>query len=176
MDVEKIKSMIAPVVKSYGVEINSLSFRYLRSGALLRVFVDRRISEPVPVPYPGSPVDLGLLEGLSREISATIAACVPGGAAWSLEISSPGLDRPISPDELRFFIQHPVRVAMRAPVAGRRNFSGKLVGVDEADGAVSAITLEVDQVVERLEVAGIESARLNPVFPQPQPKNKKKKG
>jgi ribosome maturation factor RimP len=176
MDLERIKSIILPVVASYGVEVTSLSFRYLRSGALLRVLVDRKITAPVPVPYPGSPVDLSLLEKLSREISAVVEASLSGGSKWSLEISSPGLDRRISDaEEYRFFVNHPMRVTLRAPLMGRRNFSGKLVAVDEVEGAVEAISIETDQGVERLSVADIEASRLVPLFPEPSAGRSKKK-
>lgn len=176
MDLEKIKSIILPVVASYGVEVTSLSFRYLRSGALLRVLVDRKITAPVPVPYPGSPVDLSLLERLSKEISAVVEASLSGGSKWSLEISSPGLDRRIADaSEYRFFINHPMRVTLRVPLMGRRNFSGTLVAVDEAEGAVEAISIQTEQGVERLSVADIENARLTPLFPDPSAGRTKKK-
>jgi len=179
MDLERIKSIILPVVASYGVEVTTLSFRYLRSGAMLRVLVDKKIAAPVPVPYPGSPVDLGLLERLSREISAVVEASLSGGAKWSLEISSPGLDRRIaSVDEYKFFVNHPMRVTLRVPVMGRRNFSGTLVAVDEVGGAVEAISIQTEQGLERLNVADIEAARLTPLFPEPstgRPRKKKKR-
>jgi ribosome maturation factor RimP len=138
--------------------------------------VDKKITAPVPVPYPGSPVDLGLLERLSREISAVVEASLSGGSRWSLEISSPGLDRHISdPGEYKFFVNHPMRVTLRVPVMGRRNFSGKLVAVDEADGAVDTISIQTEQGIERLRAADIEAARLTPLFPEPSAGRSKKK-
>jgi ribosome maturation factor RimP len=177
MDTEKIKSIITPVVKSHGVEITDVSMRYLKSGALLKIYVDRKIEAPVPVPYPGSPVNLQLLEGLSREISSALEAYQAGGGRLILEVSSPGLDRLIAgDDEYKYFIHHSLKISLRLPLDGRRNFTGTLEAVEEQEGRAKTLTIQTTEGPAKLEVADIESARLSPQFPEPaRPKKGKKK-
>ena len=177
MDTEKIKSIIAPVVKSHGVEITDVSLRYLKSGALLRIYVDKKIEAPVPLPYPGSPVSLQLLEGLSREIASALDAYQTGGGRLILEVSSPGLDRLIAGDEeYKYFINHSLKISLRFPQEGRRNFTGALTAVEEQDGKARTLMIQTTKRPARLEVAGIETARLNPQFPEStRPKKGKKK-
>jgi len=176
MDLKRITNIIMPVIKSYDMEITSLSFRYYKSGALLRVYVDRKITSTVPHPYPGSPVGLKMLERISKEITAAISAYGIGGKRCSIEVSSPGLDRPIaSDDEYKFFINHPVKVMLKDLKNERRKFTGKLISVEEAGDEVKSISIETDQGLERIDISGIEKTRLNPLLPEPSKKKKKGK-
>ncbi len=77
---------------------------------------------------------------------------------YTLEVSSPGLDRKLTrPAHFQRFVGEDVRVRLRVPVDGRRNFRGRLTAADEQD-----IEVEVDGQVHHLAMAAIESARLVP--------------
>jgi ribosome maturation factor RimP len=79
-----------------------------------------------------------------------------------LEVSSPGLDRPlVKPADYERFAGNPVKTALRVPLAdGRRRLKGMLLGL--ADGMVN---LEVDGGALAVPFADIESTRLAPRFP-----------
>ncbi|MFH1437764.1 MAG: hypothetical protein ABIJ56_18800 [Pseudomonadota bacterium] len=176
MDSERIKSIIAPIIESYDVEITDFSFAYVRSGVSLRVNVDRKISAPAPLPYPGSTIDLKTLERISKEITAAFEAYSLGGKNFSLEVSSPGLDRPIPrPEEYRFFVGHELAILLKYPLNGRRRFKGRLAAVEEEEGRAAAVIIESADERWTLEVAGIEKARICPQFPDPKKKTKKTK-
>jgi len=116
-----------------------------RSG-LLRVYIDK--TEGIGVE------DCAFVsEHLSR------AMAVEGWRYDRLEVSSPGLDRPLV-KELDFvrFSGHKARVVLRVPMEGRKNFTGKIASV--CDGAVSLVSDSGDTVV--LQYANIDKARLVP--------------
>ncbi|HKJ34940.1 MAG TPA: ribosome maturation factor RimP, partial [Solirubrobacterales bacterium] len=70
-------------------------------------------------------VDLGRCEQVTK-------ALLDLSAEWALEVSSPGLDRPLTkPDHYRRFIGSRVRVRTREAVEGRKNFTGRLEAADE---------------------------------------------
>lgn len=75
-----------------------------------------------------------------------------------LEISSPGLDRPLRrPDDFRRFEGQRAQLRMRVPLQGRKNFVGTLKGVSDEQ-----LKFEVDGVLMSLDLAQIEKARLVP--------------
>ncbi|HEY5764273.1 MAG TPA: ribosome maturation factor RimP [Rhodocyclaceae bacterium] len=77
-----------------------------------------------------------------------------------LEVSSPGMDRPLTkPEHFQRFIGHQAQIRVRIPVAGRRNFAGTLKQV--VDGRV-CLLVEKNEV--EIEFASIEKARLIPEF------------
>ena len=83
---------------------------------------------------------------------------IDGG--YTLEVSSPGADRPlVRPEHFDRFAGAQVRLRMRAPVAGRRRFSGRLVASGE-----EGIVLEMDGVAHELGFENIEMARIVPAW------------
>jgi ribosome maturation factor RimP len=86
-------------------------------------------------------VDLALCERVTGHLRDLLAA-------WSLEVSSPGIDRPLTkPDHFRRFLGRKVRVRTNEAIDGRRNFTGTLAAADDdsvsvvADGATVTIRL-----------------------------------
>jgi len=176
MDTEKIRSIVYPLAESHGVEITDLNISYSRAGTLLRVFVDKKLTNPVPVPYAGSCVDLNLLENLSREISSALEVYQERGEKFYLEVSSPGLDRLISKNnEYRFFIGHNIKVLLKYGIQGRKNFTGTLKGVDELNGTPVAISIDTCGESFHIQVNDIKMARLEPQFKKEQNLKKGKK-
>lgn len=97
---------------------------------------------------------------VSRQLSAVLDVEDLLQSAYSLEVSSPGLDRPLAkPAHFQRFIGSRVRVVMKGYVLGRRRFIGKLL---EADALV--VVVEVDGESYELPYADHDSARLEPVF------------
>ena len=93
---------------------------------------------------------------VSRQISAVLDVEDIIDAAYQLEVSSPGIDRPLfTPEHFRRYVGELVKVKMNVMVLGRRNFTGRLTAVEDELALV-----EVDGQVYDLPVDNMESARL----------------
>lgn len=94
---------------------------------------------------------------LSRAVSAALDAADPIEGAYQLEVSSPGIDRPlVRPADFARFAGHVARVELGEPIAGRRRFTGTLRGLDEA----GAVKLDLPEGPVTLPFAAIERAKL----------------
>jgi ribosome maturation factor RimP len=79
---------------------------------------------------------------------------------WSLEVSSPGADRPLTkPEHFRRFLGRRVKVRTDEEIAGRRNFTGTLTDADE-----EAVSVEANGSSVRIPLAGIRRSNLIPDF------------
>jgi ribosome maturation factor RimP len=98
---------------------------------------------------------------VSRQLSAIFDVEDPLPGSYVLEVSSPGLDRPlVTPEDFRKRVGETVKVKLRRPdETGRRNFTGVLVDATNDDAVV-----EVDKERFRLPYVVIERARLVPKF------------
>ena len=98
-------------------------------------------------------VDLKLCERVTGELRDLLES-------WSLEVSSPGADRPLTkPEHFKRFLGRRVRVRTLEQISGRRNFTGTLTEADE-DG----VSLEADGDAVRIPIAGIRRSNLIPEF------------
>lgn len=160
MEREKIRSVILPIVKSYGLQL--VNFVVSSIGRYyIRVDVDRNITSPVPVPYPGSSVELNVLEKINKEISAVLAAYGPEGARYTIEVSSPGPHRPIvEHGELKYFIGHRVKVQLKNPVDGKKTITGRITAVSETDANTCSVELIIDGKKENYKSSQFESINL----------------
>ena len=115
------------------------------SGGLIRVFIDR----------PGG-VNVDDCATVSNHLTRLFAA--EGIGYDRLEVSSPGLDRPLrQPKDFQRFAGERARVQMRVPIQGRKNFVGILRGVSDEQ-----VKLEVDGALICLDLAHVDKARLVP--------------
>jgi ribosome maturation factor RimP len=91
---------------------------------------------------------------MSRQISAQLDVEDPIEGRYTLEVSSPGLDRPLfSERDYARFAGRRIRLSTRVPLAGRRNFQGRLEGI--VDGAVTVTLEDGNRVaIPREQVAG----------------------
>jgi ribosome maturation factor RimP len=97
---------------------------------------------------------------VSRQISALLDVEDPISGEYLLEVSSPGMDRPLyTLDHFARFAGELIKLRLRAPVEGRRNFSGVLKGVEEDD-----VVVEVDAHEYLLPFDLIERANVVPRF------------
>ena len=136
-----------PAVESQGYELVDLELRLGGRDGVIRVFIDK-------------PEGVGLedCEMVSRQISALLDVEDPIPGHYVLEVSSPGLDRRLTKVEhFRRFAGEDVRIKLRFPLEGRRNFQGAIRAVDDEN-----IEVEVDGQSHRLPIATIASARLVP--------------
>jgi len=72
-------------------------------------------------------------EAISRALSAKLDVEDPIASAYTLEVSSPGIDRPlVRPDDYHRFAGHVAKIETRVPVAGRRRFSGRIAAATDS--------------------------------------------
>jgi ribosome maturation factor RimP len=133
--VEKVRTIAERVAAGYGLEIFDVQFRREAPGMVLRVRLDR----PGPAAKEEDSVSVGDCANVSRELSAIfdVEEVVP--TAYTLEVSSPGLDRPLrGPDDYRRFTGRLAKVVMRTKVDGQGFFRGRLAGVDGTEVLIDA--------------------------------------
>lgn len=149
MTVDELKLLLEPAIEKLGYELVDLEVSVGRRDGLVRLFIDR-------------PAGIGLddCETVSRQVSALLDVEDPIPGHYNLEVSSPGLDRPLTKREhFERFAGEDVRIRLRAPIDGRRNFRGALAAVEE-----DSIDVVVDGQSHRLPLADIASARLVPEY------------
>ncbi len=147
---QKVLDIVEPVVSGLGYEF--VGAEYLPQGkhSLLRVYID----------HPENGISLDDCEAVSRQLSSVLDVEDPISGQYSLEISSPGMDRPLFVAEhYQRFAGQQVKLRLAHVIDGRRNITAKLVG---CDGQV--VSLDVDGESVEVSLADIERARLVPVF------------
>lgn len=145
----ELENLIEPTVVNLGYELSDLELKLGGRDGVVRVFIDKPDG-----------VDLTDCEIVSKQLSAVLDVEDPLPGHYTLEVSSPGLDRKLTkPEHFQRFLGETVRVKLRFPLDGRRNFRGTLCAADDA-----RIEVEVDGEKYSLEIMAIESARLIPSF------------
>ena len=128
--VEKVRDIAGRVAADRGLEIFDVQFRREAPGMVLRIQIDR----PGPAATAEDSVSVEDCAHISRELSAILDVEDVVPAAYTLEVSSPGLDRPLRrPDDFRRFAGRQAKIVMRQKVDGQGYFRGKLGGLDGAD-------------------------------------------
>jgi ribosome maturation factor RimP len=133
--VEQVRTVAERVTAGYGLEVFDVQFRREAGGMVLRVQIDR----PGPAATAEDSVSVEDCARVSRDLSAIfdVEDVVP--TAYTLEVSSPGLDRPLRrADDYRRFAGRRAKLVMREAVDGQRFFKGVLGGVDENDVLIDA--------------------------------------
>lgn len=143
-------SLIEPIVTGLGYELVDIEYKPHPRNGLLRIYIDKEEG-----------ITLDDCEAVSRQVSAMLDVEDPVSGHYTLEISSPGLDRPLkkAADFERFSGEH-VKIKMSMPtIEGQRNFTGKLMGLKDND-----VMVEVDGEIHYLPLGGIDRARIVPQF------------
>lgn len=146
---EKLEQLLAPVVTALGYELVLLEFSPNSKHGLLRLYIDTAAG-----------ITVEDCEKVSREVAATLDVEDPISTAYSLEVSSPGLDRPlVRPEHYVRFLNEQARIQLVAPLNGRRRFVGWIRNVTD-----SAVSLQTAEGSVDLPFAEIERARLVPEY------------
>ena len=133
--VEKVRALAGRVAAGLGLEIFDVQFRREAPGMVLRVQIDR----PGPAAKAEDSVSVADCAQVSRELSAILDVEDIVPTAYTLEVSSPGLDRPLRrPDDYRRFVGRTAKIVMRERVDGQGFFRGKLGGVEGTDVLIEA--------------------------------------
>ena len=125
--VDRIRAIAERVAASFGLEVFDVQFRREAPGMVLRVQIDR----PGPAATAEESVSVDDCAKVSRDLSAILDVEDVVPAAYTLEVSSPGLDRPLRrPDDYTRFAGRRARLVMREKVDGQTFFLGRLAGLD----------------------------------------------
>lgn len=144
-----LRKLLEPGVSAAGFELVDVEMVGSQHNPTLRVYIDGPQG-----------VNVDDCARVSRQLSALLDVEDPLPGQYTLEVSSPGLDRPlVKPEDFRRFIGETIKVRMQQPVLGRRNFSGRLVDV-----AADHVVVEVDKEMFNLTFNDMERARLVPRF------------
>ena len=146
---EEIVELLAPTVNALGLQLLGAEFSASGSNALLRLYID----------VDGRYVSVEDCEAVSREVSAILDVNDQISSQYTLEVSSPGIDRPLfTPAQFERFIGEEAKVNLRLPQDGRRRLQGKILRV-EGDRIALGETDKPDFVIVH---DNIEKARLVP--------------
>ncbi|MEO7014323.1 MAG: ribosome maturation factor RimP [Dokdonella sp.] len=147
---EKLNELLTPLVTDLGLEFVGIEFSPSRGSSLLRVFIDA----------PERPVTVEDCERVSREISALMDVNDPIEGRYTLEVSSPGIDRPLfTIEHFVRFIGSEVKLSVALAIDGRQRFQGLIKAV-EGD----RIQLDQDGKDVQIAHANIVKAKLVPDY------------
>lgn len=142
---DTLLALIVPVVEA--LECEFWGMEYLSQGrhTTLRIYIEREAG-----------VLLEDCEKVSRQISAVLDVEDPISGEYTLEVSSPGVDRPLyTLDHYQRFIGQKVELRLRLPYEGRRKFSGTIAGVESDEVVIRAGDEEFLFPIDSIEKANI---------------------
>ncbi|MGO1246649.1 MAG: ribosome maturation factor RimP [Oceanisphaera sp.] len=146
---QRLTEMLTEPVEALGFEL--LGLEYVRAGkhSTLRLYIDHE-----------NGIEVTDCADVSRQVSAVLDVEDPISTEYDLEVSSPGMARPLfKPAHYQAIIGQKVELSLRMAVNNRRKLSGLLVAVDD-----TMISLEVDGTAFPVAFANIQKAHLVPNF------------
>jgi ribosome maturation factor RimP len=158
---QQMREAAARVAQSLGLDIFDVQFRREASGWVLRVFIDRptRLDAHgrVIVELPEHSIGVDDCQRVSHDLSALLDVEDPVDQAYTLEVSSPGLDRPLRDRrDYERFAGRIAKIVVRAAVDGQMHFEGRLRGVED-----DALVLETGRSkVTRIPLGNVARGRL----------------
>ncbi|NLC60864.1 MAG: ribosome maturation factor RimP [Gammaproteobacteria bacterium] len=152
-----ITDLLAPTVEAMGLELLGVEYLPMPGGSLLRLYIDRP-GTAHGSEVEGEGVSVDDCEAVSREVSAQLDVEDPISGNYTLEVSSPGLDRPLfTPAHFERFVGESAKIGLKLPQDGRRRLQGRIAGVE---GEV--IRLDVDGQEFEVAFGNVDKARLVP--------------
>jgi len=153
-DLDVLNAIIAPEAEALGLALVRVAFFGGESDPTLQVMAERPDTRQLTIED---------CAALSRRISEQLDALEEAGKdpidiAYRLEVSSPGIDRPLTrPADFADWAGHEAKVTLKEKLNGRLRFNGELVGIDDA----GVVTIEDKEEVEhKLPFDAIDTAKL----------------
>ena len=147
--VEEVRQIVEPILQSLGYELVDVEYQRESRGWVLRIYLDRE-----------GGITLEDCAEASGEVGAVLEAkdIIPN--AYHLEVSSPGLTRPLKKrEDFQKFRNRLVKVRLYEPFEGRKNFKGTLLGMEGEN-----VRLELEDRVYELPLQKIAKANLEIEF------------
>jgi len=143
---QRLEALFAPTLESMGYEMVRVMFQG-RTRPTLQVMAERK---------DGRPMTVDDCADISRSLSALLDVEDPIQGAYALEISSPGIDRPLTrAKDFLTWAGFEIKMEALVGVDGRKRFRGKLLGLDGED-----VLLHADGQDVRLPLSDLKSAKL----------------
>jgi ribosome maturation factor RimP len=144
--VDTLTDILEPVIVAMGYELVGIEYHPGKKNALLRIYIDAPDGVTVD--------DCALV---SHQISGVLDVEDPLPGQYTLEVSSPGLDRPIfKASDYDRFAGERIRVRLRGLIDGRRKFRGVLVGLRDAHVVIDEDGTEVAVPLDQVDKANLE--------------------
>lgn len=145
----QLLEMISPVVESMDYIMWGLEYSAQGRHSTLRIYIDH-----------DNGITVDDCAAVSRQISAVMDVEDPISQEYTLEVSSPGMDRPLfTLEQFQRYINEWVEIRLRMPFEGRRKFKGVLVNIEDQD-----VVVQVDNTEFLLPIDMIEKAHVIPQF------------
>jgi ribosome maturation factor RimP len=164
---DRLRAVVSRIAESYGLDIFEVQFRRESHGWVLRVILDRPARPEDPAAQTavehGESVTIDDCRRVSEDLSARLDVepeLIDAGRNYTLEVSSPGLDRPLRGEaDYRRFVGRLAKIVTNEPVGGQSHFAGRLTGVDGDE-----VVLVEGKRTHRVPFAAIRRARLDVEF------------
>ncbi|MBX7146600.1 MAG: ribosome maturation factor RimP [Alphaproteobacteria bacterium] len=146
MQLEKINDLIKPSIEALGYSLVRTKFQG-NHRPTLQIMIERQDDQPISVEDCTS---------ISYALSALLDVHNPINEQYTLEISSPGINRPlVYLNDFKKFAGLPIQIETKLPVDGKKRFQGRLIGIKD-----EIILLEIDQEVKELSFSNINKSHL----------------
>ena len=143
----KIVELIEPVVLAMGYELWGVEYLAQGRYSLLRIYIDKVDG-----------ITMLDCEQVSRQVTGVLDVEDPIQGAYNLEVSSPGLDRPLfTLSQFARYIDNDARLTLSLKLDGRRKLTGKITGTDE-----NLVLMQVEGKLFKVPADSIDNARLVP--------------
>ncbi len=142
---DRLRALFEPVIVAMGYELVGVQYRPARGEGLLRVYIDSETG-----------VGVDDCARVSHQVSGLLDVEDPIPGNYRLEVSSPGLDRPLfTPEQFRRFAGHEVKIRLHELWEGRRSFRGVLQGCEEGRVLIDEQETRHAVPVERIDRANL---------------------
>jgi ribosome maturation factor RimP len=142
---DQIELLIEAPIESLGYELVGVEYNKHGGDTVLRIYIDSEQG-----------ISIEDCERVSHQVSGILDVEDPINSAYSLEVSSPGFDRPLFKGrDFERFSGSAAKISMKLPINGRRNFTGELQGFNDGE-----ILISVDGEVYALPLTKLAKARL----------------
>lgn len=145
----QLTELVAPVAEALGFELWGIEYLSQGKQTVVRIYID-------------SPdgINVDDCAKVSRQVSGVFDVEDPILGEYNLEVSSPGMERPLfTLEQFKRYVGEQVKVRLRSPFEGRRKFSGQLTGVEDDD-----VVVAVDDNEYLLPFDLIDKANIVPTF------------
>ena len=141
----QVNRIAGPVCDAEGLELVHAEYQMEPAGKILRLYIDKPDG-----------VTIDDCAAVSRQVSDLLDVYMEYDESYSLEVSSPGENRPIGkPADFDRFKGHAVRVKSARPIDGQKNFRGTLMGIEE-----NTVKLMINDQIVAIDIEHITKARL----------------
>lgn len=149
----QLEVLIGPVVESLDYQLWGLEFRSQGRNSVLRIYIDT-------LPGKEGSITLDDCTKVSRQVSGVLDVEDPITEEYTLEVSSPGVDRPLfTLEQYQQWAGAEVNIRLRVPFEGRRKYRGLVKGVEDQD-----VVVVVDDHELLFPIESIDKAQVIPGF------------